>query len=205
MNVSICRYVIGDVRRIGSGDVRRIGSKDRSGHRPFGIGVVVAIVSSTLAACGSPSSQSSHSSKTAATSSPTSSSSSSPAVEFSVAEVSGLGTVVVDGRGRTVYVFTSDGHTNAPCSGASGCTKVWPDLALPAGVSSARAGNGIHAALLGKMKSSNGEIYPTYDGWLMYEYVGDSAPGQGTGQGISSFGGTWYALSTSGTPVGAPQ
>jgi len=111
--------------------------------------------------------------------------------------------VVVDGRGRTVYVLTADGHTNAPCTDASGCTKVWPDLPLPDGTSSAKAGTGIQASLLGTMKLSDGETYPTYNGWLMYEYVGDSASGQGTGQGITSFGGTWYALSASGTPVNA--
>lgn len=110
---------------------------------------------------------------------------------------------MVDGRGRTVYVLTADGHTNVFCTDASGCTNVWPDLPLPAGISAARAGRGIQASLLGTMRLSDGETYPTYDGWLMYEYVGDSAPGQGTGQGINSFGGTWYALSASGTPVGA--
>ena len=51
------------------------------------------------------------------------------------------------------------------------------------------------------MKLSDGETYPTYHGWLMYEYSGDSGPGQSNGQGIKSFGGTWYALNASGDLV----
>jgi predicted lipoprotein with Yx(FWY)xxD motif len=124
-----------------------------------------------------------------------------PSASFSTATVSGVGTVVVDGRGRTVYVLTSDGTTNAPCTDASGCTKLWLDLPLPDGSAGAKAGKGIDASLLGTKKLSGGETYPTYHGWLMYEYSGDSGPGQSNGQGIKSFGGTWYALSASGDLV----
>ncbi|MBV8234242.1 MAG: hypothetical protein JO075_00945, partial [Acidimicrobiia bacterium] len=49
----------------------------------------------------------------------------------------------------------------------------------------------------------DGETYPTYNGWLMYEFSGDSGVGQGKGQGIQSFGGTWSAISPAGTPVTA--
>jgi len=122
---------------------------------------------------------------------------------FSTANVAGLGTVLVDGNGRTVYLLTSGGHTNVPCDDASGCTKVWPDLPLPDGVSGAKAGSGAQTSLLGTKKLSDGETYPTYNGWLMYEFKGDSGPGQGKGQGIKSFGGTWYALTPAGDPVGA--
>ncbi len=43
--------------------------------------------------------------------------------------------------------------------------------------------------------------YPTYNKWLMYEFAGDSGPDQGHGEGIKSFGGTWYALDSSGNLV----
>src|SRR5436189_6284172 len=95
---------------------------------------------------------------------------SAPTTSFSTAKVSGVGTVVVDGRGRTVYILTADRKTNAPCTDASGCTKLWPDLPLPDGVASAKAGMGINASLLSTKKLSDGETYPTYHGWLMYEY-----------------------------------
>jgi predicted lipoprotein with Yx(FWY)xxD motif len=165
-----------------------------------------------LAACGDDSST-----KTAASSAPTTPSSAAtsttlspsttapsataPGVMFSTANVAGLGTVIVDGRGRTVYILTADGHTNVACDDASGCTKAWPDLALPEGATTATVGAGLQASLLGSMKLSSGETYPTYGGWLMYEFAGDSDSGQGHGQGIKSFGGTWYALTPAGTPV----
>lgn len=156
-------------------------------------GLLVA-VTATLAACGGGSSQ-----PTTTTSG--SGSSGNPATTFSTANISGLGTVVVDGKGRTVYILTSSSQKNVPCTDASGCTGVWPDLPLPSGVSAATAGMGAKPSLLGTKTLSDGETYPTYNGWLMYEYTGDSAAGQANGQGIQSFGGTWYVLNASGNPV----
>jgi hypothetical protein len=57
------------------------------------------------------------------------------------------------------------------------------------------------ASLLKAMKSSDGETYPTYNGYLMYEYASDTGPGQSNGEGIQSYGGTWYAISPAGTLV----
>jgi predicted lipoprotein with Yx(FWY)xxD motif len=124
-----------------------------------------------------------------------------PGTEFHTAQVSGRGTVVVDARGRTVYVLTPDGKTNGTCADANGCTALWPDLPLPDGTSAATAGAGIQASLLGTKKLADGGTYPTYGGWLMYEYTADSGPGQASGQGVRSFGGTWYTLSPSGSPM----
>jgi predicted lipoprotein with Yx(FWY)xxD motif len=135
-----------------------------------------------------------------ATSTSSAGSTANPGTKLSVASVSGIGNVVVDGKGRTVYILTSGGHTNVPCTDASGCTKLWPDLPLPDGTSAAKVGSGLKASLLGT-KKLDGETYPTYNGWLMYEYSGDSGPGQAKGQGIKSFGGTWYVLNASGNPV----
>jgi predicted lipoprotein with Yx(FWY)xxD motif len=120
---------------------------------------------------------------------------------FSTASVSGLGHVLVDGKGRTVYILTKNGKTNVPCSDASGCTAVWPDLPLKGSAAAAKAGSGLASSMLGTKELSDGETYPTYNGWLMYEYTGDSGPGQANGEGITSFGGTWYVLSPSGTPI----
>ena len=117
---------------------------------------------------------------------------------FSTTKEAGLGSVLVDGRGRTVYVLTSPDQKNLPCDDASGCTKLWPDLPLPTGTTAATAGAGVQGSLLGTVKLSDGETYPTYNGWLMYEYTGDTGPAQSRGQGIQSFGGTWYALGASG-------
>lgn len=129
--------------------------------------------------------------------------SSPPGTSFGVANVAGLGAVVVDGRGRTVYLLTSATQKNVPCDDATGCTKIWPDLPLPDGTSAATAGAGLQASLLGTQKLADGETYPTYNGWLMYEFTGDTGPAQGHGQQVTSFGGTWYAISPAGTRVTA--
>lgn len=151
-----------------------------------------------LAACGG--GYSSPPSHPTTTSKP-SGSGSNPATKFSTANVSGVGNVVVDGKGRTVYILTSGAKKNVPCTDASGCTGAWPDLPFPDGTSAATAGSGLNASLLGTMKLSDGETYPTYNGYLMYEYSGDSAAGQANGQGLKSYGGTWYVLNPSGQPV----
>ena len=158
------------------------------------VGGSVVAVAAILAGCGGGSTK-------PTTSTSSTGSSANPATKFSIASVSGVGSVVVDGKGRTVYILTSGGKTNVPCTDASGCTNLWPDLPLPDGVSAATAGTGINAGLLGTKKSKDGETYPTYNGWLMYEYAADTGPGQANGQGIKSFGGTWYVLNASGTPV----
>lgn len=162
-----------------------------------GTGAVLA--AAVLAACSSSNPSAGTTSSPAGSS--TTSGSSAPGAGFSTASVPGLGTVVVDGRGRTVYVLTSGGQKNLPCTDANGCTKYWPDLPLPTGVTAARAGTGIEAALLGTMKLSDGKTYPTYNGWLMYEFSGDTAGGQAKGQLVNSFGGTWEVLSASGDPL----
>ena len=167
--------------------------------RSIGVaGAAIALIA--LAACSKTTTPgaSTTPSTTPASASPTSME--SPSTKFSTASVSGLGTVVVDERGWTVYVLTADGRTNHPCEDASGCTKIWPDLPLPDGVNPA-AGSGIDASKLKTMKESDGETYPTYGGWLMYEFSHDTGPAQGGGEGIKSFGGTWYALSPAGTLI----
>jgi len=151
-------------------------------------------VAALLAGCGG------GSVKPATTTTSSPGSAAKPSASFSTAKVSSEGTVVVDGRGRTVYILTSDGSTNAPCTDASGCTKLWLNLPLPNGTSAAKAGMGLNASLFATKKLS-GVTFPTYHGWLMYEYAGDSGAGQANGQGIKSFGGTWYVLNASGNPV----
>jgi predicted lipoprotein with Yx(FWY)xxD motif len=157
------------------------------------VAATAVAAAAVLAGCGGGSNN-----PTTSTSSP--GSSAKPGTKFSIASVSGVGNVVVDGNGRTVYILTSGGHTNVPCTDASGCTKLWPDLPLPSGMSAATGGTGTKSSLLGTKKVS-GETYPTYNGWLMYEYSGDSGPGQANGQAIKSFGGTWYVLNAAGNPI----
>ena len=160
------------------------------------LGVVAA-----AAACGSSSSSTTASpgrSQPASTSSP---SPAAAAVTISAKNILGVGTILVNGQGQTLYVLSSEKGGKITCTDGNGCTKVWPDTELPKGVTTAKAGSGIQASLLGTVKSSDGALYATYHGWPLYTYAGDSGPGQAQGEGITSFGGTWYALNASGNPV----
>ncbi len=112
--------------------------------------------------------------------------------------VPGVGTVLVNGQGRTLYLLNSEKGGKITCTDANGCTKIWPDTELPKGMTAAKAGSGVQASLLGTVKGDNGALYVTYNGWPLYTFSGDSGSGAAHGQGITSFGGTWYALTSSG-------
>lgn len=123
------------------------------------------------------------------------------AYTISAAPVGGAGTVLVNGQGRTLYLLSSEKGGRVTCVASNGCTTVWPPVELPAGVSHAIAGAGVNASHLGVAMSPSGGHYVTYYGWPLYLYSGDHA-GSAGGIGITSFGGTWYAVSGSGTPAG---
>jgi predicted lipoprotein with Yx(FWY)xxD motif len=165
-------------------------------------GLVLGAVA-TVAACGSSSSGTAAapaSSKPAGAPS-SASAAGTPAVTISAKNVAGVGTVLVNGKGQTLYMLTSEKGGKITCTDDNGCTKLWPDTELPKGVTAATAGSGIQASLLGTVKGADGSLYVTYHDWPLYTYAGDNGPGQTHGQGLNGFGGTWYVLSASGNPV----
>ncbi len=111
------------------------------------------------------------------------------------ASVPVVGTVLVDGAGRTVYLFEPDARSKPTCSGP--CAAVWPPVA-----GSITVGSGVQASLVGKVSGPNGE-QATYNGWPLYTFVKDTAAGQAHGQGVHGFGGYWYALTPAGSAVAA--
>jgi predicted lipoprotein with Yx(FWY)xxD motif len=163
-----------------------------------------ATTPSAPAATQPPAATSAASSETASTSAATSSAPSggaAAAYTVATASVPGVGTVLVNGTGMTLYILTSEAGGKLTCTDASGCTKVWPDTELPAGVTTAVAGAGIQSSLLGTVTSPDGHLYPTYHGYPLYTFTGDQGPGTAAGQGINSFGGTWETMGANGTPV----
>ena len=110
----------------------------------------------------------------------------------------GIGTVLVNGRGYTLYVFAPDNHRAVTCVGA--CAGTWPPLMLPSG-SRLAAGAGVKPALLGSDPDPAGGRVVTYDGWPLYGYAGDVQPGQATGQDTFLNGGEWYVIRPSGRPL----
>ena len=107
-----------------------------------------------------------------------------------------LGTILVNPKGRTLYLFRGDSGTKSTCFGA--CAAAWPPLQA---AGKPTVGGGADAALLGTTTRSDGEQQVTYNGHPLYRYYGDENPGDTNGQGLNTFGGLWYALSTAGDQV----
>ncbi len=119
---------------------------------------------------------------------------SAPVYELQARGIAGLGQIITDGRGFTLYMYAPDHQGPSQCAGF--CAQQWPPLVLPHGVDKPRAGPGVKAALLGTVRRSNGQLQETYNGWPLYLWIGDAAPGQATGQADDM--GLWYALSVTG-------
>jgi predicted lipoprotein with Yx(FWY)xxD motif len=107
-----------------------------------------------------------------------------------------LGKVLVDARGRTLYLFEKDKRGGSACYGA--CATYWPPLVSAA---KPRAARGVRASLLGVTKRTDGKQQVTYAGHPLYTFSLDRRAGQTSGQGLTDFGGTWAAVAASGRTV----
>ncbi|HTX28924.1 MAG TPA: hypothetical protein VME19_18130 [Streptosporangiaceae bacterium] len=119
----------------------------------------------------------------------------SPTYEVRSGFVRGLGKIVTDGRGFTLYIYVPDHRGPSVCTGV--CASQWPPLVLPPGVRTPVAGPGINPALLGTTPRAGGVVQVTYNRWPLYLWQGDLAPGQATGQAEAM--GLWYAMSVNGS------
>jgi predicted lipoprotein with Yx(FWY)xxD motif len=107
-----------------------------------------------------------------------------------------LGMVLVNSKGRTLYMFAKDKSGKSSCSGS--CANFWPPY-LRQG--KATAGSGVNASLLGATKRSNGSMQVTYNKHPLYSFALDKKAGQTNGEGNVAFGAKWYAVSAKGTAV----
>lgn len=107
-----------------------------------------------------------------------------------------LGKIIVDGRGRTLYLFEKDKRGHSACSGA--CATYWPPLITRG---KPIAGRGVKSSLLGTIRQANGSRQITYAGHPLYRYALDTKPGQTNGEGLEDFGAGWDALSPAGKKI----
>lgn len=113
------------------------------------------------------------------------------------AHTSDYGTILFDGRGFVLYVFTRDARGHSTCAGA--CAKAWPPFVARGRLTAAK---GATAKLLGSIRRRDGTRQITYAGRPLYYYVGDSSPGQILCQDVVEYGGRWLVVRPSGKPVG---
>lgn len=107
------------------------------------------------------------------------------------------GTALVDGAGRSVYLFEADTGATSNCNGQ--CAQIWPPV-LVGGAAPMPTG-GAQAALLGTTARADGTKQVTYNGHPLYYFMGDKAPGDARGQGINRFGGSWYVVDPAGNKI----
>jgi predicted lipoprotein with Yx(FWY)xxD motif len=108
----------------------------------------------------------------------------------------GLGKVLVDSRGHTLYLFKKDSGTTSACSGA--CATAWPPLRAGG---TTTVGGGAKASLVGTTKRSDGTSQVTYNRHPLYTFIKDTKAGQTNGEGLTAFGAGWFAVSAAGKQV----
>jgi predicted lipoprotein with Yx(FWY)xxD motif len=120
---------------------------------------------------------------------PASTSAGSSRALLKIASIGGV-SVLTNARGYTLYWFVPDTPAKSTCYGT--CAVYWPPvLGTPA------AGSGV-SGKLGTIRRSVGAAQVTYDHHPLYTYVGDSAPGQASGNNINLNGGLWHEMTASG-------
>jgi predicted lipoprotein with Yx(FWY)xxD motif len=107
-----------------------------------------------------------------------------------------LGSILVDGKGRTLYLFQKDQPNQSACSGA--CVSAWP---VDPSSGTPKAGSGVKASLLSTIKRTDGSTQVTYNKHPLYYYSGDTQAGQQNGQGLNAFGALWYVVAPAGAAV----
>jgi predicted lipoprotein with Yx(FWY)xxD motif len=99
--------------------------------------------------------------------------------------------VLTNASGLTLYSFAPDTPSRSACYGS--CAAYWPPV--PGNVS---AGPGVTGAI-GSIKRTGGSTQATYDGHPLYTYIGDSAPGQDSGNNLNLNGGLWRDVPVAAT------
>jgi predicted lipoprotein with Yx(FWY)xxD motif len=123
---------------------------------------------------------------------------STSSVAVKTRKIKGLGTVLVNPAGRTLYVFMKDAHRHVTCTGS--CASFWPPLKWNS-AAKPKAAAPVKNALLAWDKNPAGGKVVTYNHWPLYTYSGDSAAGQSHGWNQNLNGGKWYVISANGTVV----
>ncbi|CRK56267.1 Secreted repeat of unknown function [Alloactinosynnema sp. L-07] len=118
------------------------------------------------------------------------------AVRLTAKEIADLGTGVVDAKGYTLYRFDKDKAKPSKSSCDGDCAKAWPPVLAKDSVDI----EGIDEAIVGTVVRADGSRQLTLNGWPLYRFAKDTAPGEAKGHGV---GGTWFATTPAGKKAAA--
>jgi predicted lipoprotein with Yx(FWY)xxD motif len=99
--------------------------------------------------------------------------------------------VLTNSSGRTLYWFAPDTPSKSACYGT--CAAYWPPV-----IGTPAAGPGVTLSKIATIARTDGTIQVTYAGHPLYTYVGDTAPGQASGNNIDLNGGFWHEVPAAG-------
>lgn len=149
-----------------------------------------------VAACGSPSGNAAGSGYGGSTGSTAAAN-----TAVSARHLSGIGSVLVNSSGMTIYSLKTPRETNGTIKCTGSCTSFW----FPVTASSASLSDSGLPGKLGTVHRPDGKTQLTYDGMPLYTFRLDTAPGQVHGNNYTdSFNGTsftWQAVTASGKPA----
>jgi predicted lipoprotein with Yx(FWY)xxD motif len=123
---------------------------------------------------------------------------------IAMAEKAPVGAYLTDRSGAALYMFEEDRRggdrgraVESDCEGD--CLTRWP---IFSGEPVPEAAAGIDAALIGSFTRPDGKVQATYNGWPLYYFAEDFAPGDIKGHEVDDFGGEWYLIAPTGLVIG---
>lgn len=118
--------------------------------------------------------------------------------DVQVNDTAEFGPILVNGDGMSLYVFMNDTQDSNTSACMDDCAGVWPPLTVDG---DPVAGEGVDDAQPGTITRDDGSVQVTYNGWPLYLYAGDTAPGDINGQGVTDEFGLWYLIGPDGEVI----
>ena len=116
-------------------------------------------------------------------------------VALATADVGEFGEIVVNGDGRTLYLFTKD-TADPPKSNCNGdCAAMWPPVEAGSGTPKVE---GIDDSLVGTVTRDDGTEQLTINGWPLYLFAKDAKAGEAKGQAV---GDVWWVVGADGKKI----
>jgi predicted lipoprotein with Yx(FWY)xxD motif len=159
-----------------------------------GVAIMAACTSGGGATAAPASPSAAPASESPASESPASESPAAAAVELALAD-SSLGQIIVDGEGKTLYMFDPDAEGTPTCY--DDCATAWPAL-LADDAASVAAGTGLDASKITVVERTDGGSQVKYGDWPLYYFANDAAAGDTNGQGRND---VWWVIGADGEPI----
>jgi predicted lipoprotein with Yx(FWY)xxD motif len=120
---------------------------------------------------------------------------SSSEAKLATANVGNFGKVIVDGTGRTLYVFDKDTADPSKSNCDGGCAAMWPPVLAGSGTPQV---DGVDASLVGTVARTDGSKQVTVAGLPVYQFAKDTKAGDANGQAV---GGIWWVVGPDGKKI----